>query len=729
MNLYGMSNFLTGVTGLFMALFVYIKGYRQRLARIWSFFAISAAVYGFSTYMVTNAKSASDALFWWQIAYIGIILLPFLFLVLVYEFLNIRHPFFLKFLGVLVGMFMIANFFFRELFLNQCTLYFSELGWAKPIYYIYPAGPLLKFFIIFFFLGLVVYAHIELIRNYKKITGLRRNQARYFFFAATMGFFGGGVSFLPCFGISFYPILNFAVPLYFLVLGYSILRHRLMDIRIVITRTGIFIVVYSLLLGLPIFAALRFKNLLMNFFGDNWWISPVALLSISATVGPFVYIYLQRKAENRLLKEQKHYHQILKQTGMEMTRIHNLQNLLDFIVNIIIKNAPISSAAIYLYDDNKGKFILMADSSRSGNRALFFDKDNLLISRISIRSELLVYEEIKQMAKDVSDHSLEQLGEEMKMLNAHVVIPGFLENRLSMILILGEKLSGRFYSTEDLEVFIILANQMAIGIENARLYENIEGQVKQRTQELVEVQRQLVQAEKLATMGTLAGGVAHEINNPLTAVLTNVQMLLTAREIDRNLDRESLELIEEATKRCRTIVQKLMTYAKRPLESAELSKINILEVITKAISFLEFQLGQENIKIILEAKDDQYLIYGEQIELEQVVTNVILNGRDAIRLSNTGSGEVQVLLSKNNEWVKMRIKDNGAGIPKETIPKIFDPFFTTKDVGKGLGLGLSICHSIVEKYKGLITVSSEVGKGTVFTIQFPIARVEHAFKK
>ena len=140
----------------------------------------------------------------------------------------------------------------------------------------------------------------------------------------------------------------------------------------------------------------------------------------------------------------------------------------------------------------------------------------------------------------------------------------------------------------------------------------------------------------------------------------------------------------------------------------------------KVNSFLGYQFKQENIDIIIESEDDRYLVMGNQNELEQVVTNIVLNAKDAIRRIKK-SGRVEILLSKNNGWIRLDIKDEGFGIPKEHIPKIFDPFFTTKDVGKGLGLGLSISQSIVEKYKGSIFLKSEEGKGTAFTINFPQA--------
>jgi len=672
--------------------------------------------------MVTLAKNSTEALLWWQFTYIGVILLPFLFLCLVYELLGIKHKFFIRFAALLTILYLICDLFFKKLFINNCTLYFTGMKWVTPIYFVYPATPLLKFFIIFTFFGWIIYAYFELLKNYKKTSGLKRNQLKYFFAAAALGFAGEGTSFLPCFGVSFYPILNFTVPLYFLIMSYAILRYRLMDIRVAITRTGLFVAVYTLVLGIPFVITNWLKDWSIGIFGTNWWILPLGLMAALATVGPFIYIYLDRKAERKLLYEQYRYQQTLKQAAREMARIHKLKKLLSLIVHTVTKTVDISYSAIYLFDAKSGQFLLEAGRNLKEDQAVSIKKENHAIIWLKKQTGPLVFEEIKRKAQDSAEPSL--LEEEMQALNAAVIVPGFLDKRLIGILILGDKRSGKIYTSEDLNTFSLLASQAALAIENALLYENIEEQVKQRTKELLEVQKQLIHAEKLATIGTLAGGVAHEINNPLTAILTNVQMLLLSDVSDDKLDRESLELIEEGTKRCRTIVQKLMTYAKKPLETAKISEVNLLNVLKGVASFLGYQLRQENIKIIIDAQENEYPVMGNQNELEQVLTNIILNAKDAIKLIKK-SGDIHISLAKSGDRIKIKIKDEGIGIPKEILPKIFDPFFTTKDVGKGVGLGLSICQSIIEKHNGLITAQSEPNKGSIFTVQLPKAEADN----
>ncbi len=727
-NPYAIPPLLASAYWLTLGLFIFIMRRRVFANFICGLVYYFATIWQFGYFMLYS--STDPTLFWPKFLYSGVIFIAptfYHFSVLILNFKNQK-----KFvhLAYAISFCFLLLILFSDKFIIGLRRYF----WGYH--------PLVNHFFHSLFLIFFAFVYSSGLKNLlvgyrqKKRQGsqpLELTRIKYLILVYAVSLLGA-MDYIPDWGVRFYPFGGYIfVSIGITIFTYAIVKHRLLDISIVVTRTFIFVLVYTLVLGLPFIITGWFKDWLNIRFGINWWIFPLGFMALLATFGPFLYIYIDRKAERRLLREQHHYQEVLKKLAKEMVRIHSVDKILHLIVETLAGIVRISHSAVYLLDQESGDYILQAEAGcdlKKSISAMDGDNKNPLVDSLEVQKEALVLEEVKQKMKNGSlPIAYEKIGQQMQSLNAKVIVPSLFEDKLLAIIVLGDKYSRKIYTSEDLNMFYVLASEAALAINNSVLYENVEQQVKQRTQELVEVQRQLVQAEKLATMGTLAGGVAHEINNPLTAVLTNVQMLLASNKTEDSSDRESLELIEEATKRCRTIVQKLMTYAKRPLESIELSKINILDVITKAISFLEFQLEQENIKIILEAKDDQYLSYGEPIELEQVVTNIVLNGRDAIRLSNRGSGEMQVLLSKNNEWVKLRIKDDGAGISKETISKIFDPFFTTKDVGKGLGLGLSICHSIVEKYKGLISVSSEIDKGTIFTIQFPIARVAHAFKK
>ncbi|MSR77276.1 MAG: response regulator [Candidatus Omnitrophica bacterium] len=253
--------------------------------------------------------------------------------------------------------------------------------------------------------------------------------------------------------------------------------------------------------------------------------------------------------------------------------------------------------------------------------------------------------------------------------------------------------------------------------ELKRWNEELEQIVDTRTKELAKTQDQLIQAEKLATIGTLAGGVAHEINNPLTAVLTNAQILKMSPCSEDDL--ETLSLIEEGAKRCQVIIQKLLKYARQPGEEQGLTEVDLGQVVRSTVSMLQYQLAQDDIQVQI-SSEGTYPIHGISNELEQVFTNLILNARDAVK-SAKRAGQIQIILRRKNHEVEADVMDNGIGIKKENLTRIFDPFFTTKDVGSGTGLGLAVSHSILQKHQAKVEVRSEEGMGSVFTLRFTLS--------
>lgn len=707
------SGLITGIAAFIFGLFVYLKNRRGIINQSYGLLSLSIVIWGVSYFFWPLPKTKEQALISFQLLHVGAILVAPTYLWFIAALLNLNK----KLKKIIIGAFVVASFFLAvvptSLFIKDMVPQYIFYYWAVP-------GVMYHFYLIFWF-GCGLYAWLHLLIHYRRSIGSRKNQLKYVLIGTGLGILGGATNYLPWYKIYIPPVGTILVGIHVAIFAYAILKYHLMDINIVITRTGIFVAVYTLVLGLPYILMAFGKTWLVEFLGMNWWIAPLVLLTFLATVGPFVYIYLQKRAETILFREQHRYQEILRQLVREMGCIHNLKKLLTLIVETITKSVQISHSAIYLLDTKSGKFILGASCNLNNKQVNTIDKKDTLIKWFTSYKELLVYEEINRKAQENVDSVFTKLEKTMQMLNATVIVPSFSEDKLQSLLILGNKQSGKIYTSEDLNAFSLLASQLPLAIENALIYENIEDQVRQRTEELVQTQKQLIQAEKLATVGTLAGGVAHEINNPLTAILTNVQMLLAAPTANPEELKESHQLIEEATKRCRTIIQKLMTYARKPLETAAVSKIDLLDVLKNVISFVGYQLEQENVKVNTDIKEDDYFVMGNQNELEQVFTNLILNARDAIKQIKK-NGVVGISFSKDNGWIQIDISDEGAGIPAEIRSKIFDPFFTTKDVGRGTGLGLSICQAIIEKHNGSISFQSEANKGTTFTVRLPRAK-------
>jgi len=240
--------------------------------------------------------------------------------------------------------------------------------------------------------------------------------------------------------------------------------------------------------------------------------------------------------------------------------------------------------------------------------------------------------------------------------------------------------------------------------------------------ELKQVQAQLIQSAKMAAIGLLAGGVAHEINNPLTGVLNNVELIKLEMAAKNNFApsdfKELLDIIEESALRCKRIVQGLLEFSHVGKGVPETALVN--EVLEKTISLAANELRIENIKIVKELASGRPLVRVDVNRFRQVILNIINNARWALGNKLQAELKIKTSLSEDKMFVIIEISDNGCGIKKEHLPHIFEPFFTTKKVGEGTGLGLSISYQIIKELNGILEAESEgKDRGTTFRIKLP----------
>lgn len=237
--------------------------------------------------------------------------------------------------------------------------------------------------------------------------------------------------------------------------------------------------------------------------------------------------------------------------------------------------------------------------------------------------------------------------------------------------------------------------------------------LEQTIEKLHEKQAQLVEAEKLASIGKLAAGIAHEINNPLTSVLTFSSLMIekTPPEDPRF---ERLKMIVRETTRARNIVRQVLSFAREaPLIKV---RLNVNQPVSEIIDSLIAQEAFKDIELAVELDDDLPDIQIDPVQIGQVVLNILLNAVHAI----TPPGRITVTTGRTDGTVQIVFEDTGRGIPEEHMKRIFDPFFTTKDNSKGTGLGLAVSYGIIKKHGGAIEIKSAVGKGSKFIVRLPI---------
>ncbi len=270
----------------------------------------------------------------------------------------------------------------------------------------------------------------------------------------------------------------------------------------------------------------------------------------------------------------------------------------------------------------------------------------------------------------------------------------------------------------NLSVFIILLVSSFITRHMIKI-------IKKRDQETNRMNKQLMQTGKMAAIGELSAGVAHEVNNPLGIIMTERQLLIDKAERTPDLDPEfsaqldkSLSQINTQLKRCKNTTQNLLRFSRRTTSRIEEVDLNVF--LKEIIDLMEREAKSSGIKFFADFSEAIPPILSDPSQLQQVFLNLITNAVDSHDGKPYGSIDISTTAEDPGRSVKVTIADKGAGIRQEHLDKIFDPFFTTKPVGKGTGLGLSICYSIIKRLGGNITVESEPGVGTVFSILFPI---------
>lgn len=719
---YPISALFNAITSTIVCILVIARNPKSQLNRSFGYFAFSVAFWSYCYFLWQISNNADHALFWCRALMAGAIFIPSAFLHFSLTLIGQRK----KYLKVIV-LWYVASIIF--LLLDFTPLFVKDVK-ARLSFPYWPTAGITYTPFLAMFLGLTIYAHVLMFKCYRALSGFKRNQIKYVFLGTAIGFFGGSTNYPLWYGIPIPPIGNGLVAVYVATIAYAIIKFRLMDINIALTRAGIFIVVYTLILGIPLGLTGWGRYWLQGLFGPNWYWASVILAILLATLGPFVYIYIDRKAEERLLKQQRRYQNTLKQASLGMTRIRNLRRLLDLITHIVTKTVKLSFAAIYLYNQETNEYVLQVSRDKGRMTIPKLTSDNPLITWIMLKREPLIYEEVKRQMQDSSDATYKHLEENMRLLTASVIIPCFLEDKFIGFFVLGEKLSGQIYTPDDLNVFQVLASQAALAIENAHFFE-----------ETKQMQEQIAVAEKMATIGTMADGLSHQINNRFYALsLIAADTIDTIKVTDTSNCspevKEAFNQIAYALERVKAnviqggeVVRGMLKYTRKGDEGFE--ALTLDQILDGTLDMVQYKVNLPEIDIIRNYPKDGPKIKGNSVQLQEVFFNFIDNGYDSTVERKTILKEEgyrgRITFSaqpQENGMLLITVEDNGMGIKDEDKKKLFTPFFTTKVSSRhGTGLGLYVIKRVIEEFhKGKIWFASEYGKGTRFFLQLPIAK-------
>jgi len=484
----------------------------------------------------------------------------------------------------------------------------------------------------------------------------------------------------------------------------EIVRHQLMDIRVTVTLTGLLLGIYLFVLGVPFLAGWWGRPWLEGRFGQEWWLVPLGLCTALATAGPFAYAYLRRQAEEQLLKEQRRYQRALQRAARGMTQVRDVKRLTRLITHVVGRSVHVTHASLFLWDKNLRRYVLRA--SHCPKRLALQSRYGLEASHELVRW-LIQHRQILRGEEPADFLAAPSINQELAHLKATLVVPGFIERRLVGFLVLGTKLSGASYSTDDLHAFTTLANEAAIAIENAVSYEEL----LKTNEQLKAASERLLFQERLAAAGQFAMGMAHEVKNPLSAIKTFAQYL-PEKYADPAFREKFFRIVQAEIDRINTIVKELSDFAKpAPLQ---LQPVHLAELVEDTLALLSNQCLKQGVEVHTSFGENGIRIQADTSQLKQAILNVLLNSLEAMERG----GRLEVATQLNSGTLTLRIADTGCGMRAEDQRHAWDPFFTTKE--RGMGLGLAIVKGVVERHGGRITLSSTQGKGAVVQLSLPV---------
>lgn len=243
-------------------------------------------------------------------------------------------------------------------------------------------------------------------------------------------------------------------------------------------------------------------------------------------------------------------------------------------------------------------------------------------------------------------------------------------------------------------------------------HQTLKSDIKKARERITDTERKLFHAQRLSTTGTLAAGIAHEINNPLGGMI-NAAEALRSGKLDPAKQEQYLELIADGLSRVKVIVQKILHFRPQAFQPVPVA---LRETVDRAVAFLEHKASRRGVEIVNEVEAGAEPVFGDALELQQAILNILMNAVDAVEHNQ---GKIRVSRRREGGRVQISISDNGIGMTPEELERCLDPFYTTKDAGEGSGLGLPVAASIVENHGGRLLMRSEKGKGTTVTIELP----------
>lgn len=688
---------------LYLASFVFLKDKKNILNRTFALMTLCCGIWSLDVFGLHIAPDETFAFNWSKGLRIGMIFLPattlhFMLTLIQQEKSKVKLVR-IAYIISLVFVLLHLSGNFENIFIQIERVYYPRGGMVYKLFILNVA--------IFLSYGL-----FQVYKAYRKEKAIRvRNQLRYFFIAATICTLLGFTNALPPFGIKIYPLAGLSTMFFSIILAYTIVKHEFIDIRIIISRG----IAYTTLVGVITGIYILTVGIFQGIFGTTrvaqsyFLVNAFAAMIIAATFQP-----LKNKiclsVDRLFFKERYDPQKILKEFSWAVSSTTDLDALLDSLLATVTKNIHIDKGSIMLLNEQNERFEVREAIGLDKQiiEHIYFETNDFLSKYLREKGKIFIREEYEFRLS--RGDSLENEGaslvevnqtlDKLTKLNATLSIPLKMKDKLIGIFNVGNKMSGEMFIPDDWELLTTIANQAAVAIENARLYE-----------EMLLLEKNLHRADKLAALGTLASSIAHEIKNPLVSIKTFTQLLPHKFNDDEFRNKYNM-IVPDEIERLEDILNELLDFSRSKEGTCQLLEIE--KILDEILLFMENEISKHHIEVIKEYSQNLPKILGHVDQLKQVFMNIILNALQAM----PDGGSLRISTGVNAGNLEIKFVDTGHGIPKENYVNLFKPFFSTKK--DGTGLGLTISKQIIKEHNGSIELESEVNKGTTFIIRLPL---------
>ncbi|MEK7702243.1 MAG: ATP-binding protein [candidate division NC10 bacterium] len=677
----------------------------SRLNRLFAYFVSGLAVWNFGVFMLRRSPDEPTAIFWEFVIHAGIVFLPAFYYHFVLIFLEstTQHRPSLVAVYLLAIFFSGANLSGSPLFMRGVK--WTYWGWAPETGLLYQ-----PFFLYFNFF--LIYGLSLLVRAYKDVdSSFRRNRATLILLGTLVSLAGGFIDFARFILARFVPAADLVYPMgipanmvFALMLGTSIVRYRLFDVNVAVKKGAIYLVLWGAVTSILVLAEQWADWEQIN---PLWIIVPLGFV-MTLLVSPLGQRF-EETLERLMFSKRRGCYETLLDLSKRMSTMLDFGRLMETLVHGLVRGVPVTHCALMIYDASRSAFVAYREEKNTGEGVgvTAIPVDSPVVQWLNQTGRLLVKEEVK-LDPEIAEY-FETAEGELEEIRASLIVPLKIENKLTGILLVGEKLSGEIFDGQELEVLSVLANQVAISLENARLYE-----------ELSSSNAQLMQASRLKSQ--FLASMSHELRTPLNSIIGFSKVLLN--RLDGELtERQEVYIrsVHNSGTHLLQLINGILDFSRIEAGKLEMvsEELDLYELIDECIeSSMPLARGKP-LKIEKNIPLELPRLSADRTKVKQILLNLLSN---AIKF--TSQGRVLVGVVAEPDVVRISVADTGIGIRQEDLTRLFEPFQqldnpVARGAG-GTGLGLAISKKFVELHGGRIWAESRENQGSTFHFTLPL---------